>query len=933
VGGVLSGSPNATGTFTFTVTATSAVGCASTTQSYTLTVAPNLVADSYSGVGNTQLYVTGVSGPPTTPAVASATTAVANDTPAGGITVTGVVSPCVGLGGTMTIDAAGRFVYTPPIGATGNDVCTYTATSNTGGTPTAASATATITIGLSNRVWYVNGSAGAGDGRSNSPFNTLASASAPHAVGDVVFVQSGGSPTATPGAITMKATTTLWGQGTALPLVGGIAIQNTAATTKPSLTGTVTLGGSSVTVSSLDISTSGSTGLTDDQVAAIAGITVQNNVTVSAANAAAVVLTDVTASASGMLFTSVSSSNSGATGVSLTNVGGTFTASGGTITNATGTDFLVSGGAANVSYAGTITDDVGVLVAITSTTGGAKTFTGAITDGDDGDGSGIVLTNNTNATITFSGGLVLSTGGGPAFTATGGGTVNVCDENPCNPGATGALVNRLTTTTGTALNVANTTIGANNLEFRSITASGAAKGISLNTTGSSGGLKVKGTGSAGSGGTIQNCTQRGAELISTSNASLVHMNFTNNATVAGAPCGSAAVAGANTGCNGPIYLQSATTVVLDNLSISGSTQQGIVALDTTSLTLSNSTLSGLGNGADEDGLHVTNLLGTNVISNTSITGSGDDNVNIQNLSGTSSIGITAGAFNTGVLGSGLLFGIRGTSNTTITVTGTTVNNNFSGGIVADTYDTATLSIDVGSSTITNNNDGIQVSAGQTANAQYDIHDNPNISGQDFLAITLLKAAFSTGGTLEGAVRNNVITVANGRPTDAIMVFQAGGGALRTAIQNNTINYAGTQRAIVLQAGQDGNGSIESTITGNAIDIQLDGTGNAVAGILAQSAITSPAGDGASLCFDMGGAGALRNTFTHSLGGGMAAGDIRVRQRNNGTVRLPGYGGAATDTAAVVTYLSGRNTVVSTPTATFDSTGFAGGAACAQPAIP
>jgi len=933
-GGVLSGTPNVTGTFSFTVTATSAVGCASTTQSYSLTVRPNLTNDAYSGVGNTQLFVTGVAGPPATPAVASGTTAISNDTPSGGVTVTGVASPCVGLGGTITIDAAGRFIYTPPVGLTGNDVCTYTAASDTGGTGTPATATATITIGLAKRVWYVNGAAGAGDGRSHSPFNSLAPASTAHASSDTVFVQSGGTPTSTPGAITMKATTWLWGQGTALPLVGGIAIQNTGATTKPVVTETVTFGGSDVTISSLDISTSGAVGLTDDQAGAITGVTVQNNATVSAANAAAVVLSDVTTSGSGILLSSVTSSNSGATGVALTNVGGTFTASGGAITSATGTDFLISGGTADVTWAGTITDDVGTLVSVSGSTGGTKTFSGAITDGDDGDGSGITLTGNTGATITFSGGLLLSTGGNPAFTATGGGTVNVCDENPCGvSGSNGPLVNTLTTTTATALNVASTTIGASNLEFRSISVNGAAKGISLNATGTSGGLKVKGTGAAGSGGTIQSCTQRGAELIATSNVSLVRMSFTGNGTATGAPCGSAALAtSSNTGCNGPVYLQNVTTATLDSLVVNGSAQQGIVALDSSGLALSNSTLTSLGNGPDEDGLHVTNLSGTNLISNTSITGSGDDNVNIQNLSGTSTINISGGSFSTGVLGSGLLFGIRGSSNTTITVAGTTVNDNFSGGIVADAYDTATLSIDVGTSTITNNNDGIQVSAGQTASAQYDIHDNPNISGQDFVAITLLKAAFSTGGALEGAIRNNVITVANGRPADAVFVSQLGGGALRTAIQSNTINYAGTQRAILLQAGQDGNGSLESTITGNTIDIQLDGAGNAVAGILAQSAITGP-GNTASLCTDIGGAGGLRNTFTHSLGGTMAAGDIRVRQRNDGTVRLPGYGGAFNDTAAVITYLSGRNTVVSAPTATLDSSGFTGGGACVQPIIP
>ena len=88
--------------------------------------------------------------------------------------------------------------------------------------------------------------------------------------------------------------------------------------------------------------------------------------------------------------------------------------------------------------------------------------------------------------------------------------------------------------------------------------------------------------------------------------------------------------------------------------------------------------------------------------------------------------------------------------------------------------------------------------------------------------------------------------------------------LRTAITGNTIDYAGTQRAMLIQNGSDGAGELEVTVTGNIIDIKLDGTGNAVAGILAQSQVASPQGDGSSMCIDIGGAtAALRNTFTHS----------------------------------------------------------------------
>jgi len=166
-------------------------------------------------------------------------------------------------------------------------------------------------------------------------------------------------------------------------------------------------------------------------------------------------------------FQSITSTNSATTGVSLVTAPGTFSAgSSSAITNATGTSFNVDGSNANVTYDGTITNTTGRVVSITNTTGGTKLFTGSI----NGAGTGVLLNNNTGTTIRFDGGLVLSTGANDAFTATGGGTVEVCDENPCNPAATGAKVNTLSTSSGVALNVANTTIGANKLEFKTISA-------------------------------------------------------------------------------------------------------------------------------------------------------------------------------------------------------------------------------------------------------------------------------------------------------------------------------------------------------------------------------------------------------------------------------------------------------------------------------
>src|SRR5918995_3211403 len=115
-----------------------------------------------------------------------------------------------------------------------------------------------------------------------------------------------------------------------------------------------------------------------------------------------------------MVFTSVSSSGSSTDGIRLDNTAGTFNASGGSIQNATDQDIDISGNnsadTVEFTYDGSITDDVGTLVSVSGQNGGTKDFNGQITDGNDGDGAGISLTNNTGATIRFDGGLTLATG-------------------------------------------------------------------------------------------------------------------------------------------------------------------------------------------------------------------------------------------------------------------------------------------------------------------------------------------------------------------------------------------------------------------------------------------------------------------------------------------------------------------------------------------
>ena len=177
-----------------------------------------------------------------------------------------------------------------------------------------------------------------------------------------------------------------------------------------------------------------------------------------------------------------------ANGILLTNVAGpgAFTVNGGAIT-ATTRALDVDDNSGNVTIGATLTTSGAAArsVEVTNRDGGTVDINGLVTDTS----QGINLSTNGTGLVRFDGGITASTGANTAFNATGGGTVAVTDTN----GAT-APNNTLTTTTGTALNVANTTIHADDLTFRSISANGAANGIVLNTTGASGGLTVTGNG-------------------------------------------------------------------------------------------------------------------------------------------------------------------------------------------------------------------------------------------------------------------------------------------------------------------------------------------------------------------------------------------------------------------------------------------------------
>ncbi|HEY3350735.1 MAG TPA: Ig domain-containing protein [Thermoanaerobaculia bacterium] len=336
--GAVTGTPTATGTFSATITATDAGGCTGS-KSVTVTVAPTAPSQSYTGVGNTPFYVTGVSGAPTTPAVTTLTALLNGAQPAGGVSVT--AASC-SLGGTITtFDGSGRFIFTPNVSAT-SATCSYTISSNTGATPTATTATASLTFTLSGKVWYVDNATASGtnDGRSATPFKTMtAVGGAGTGTGDFIYVAKGSGSTT--GAYTMLASQQLIGAGATLsvPTVGPVLTVAGNAANTPVLSGTLTLA-SSVVVNGIDMSTGSST--------AVSGSGGLTGVTFTARNVASTTATAVNlnnVNTSTFTFRSLSS-NGAANGISLSTFAvtsgaftvtgdGTNNASGGTIQNAT----------------------------------------------------------------------------------------------------------------------------------------------------------------------------------------------------------------------------------------------------------------------------------------------------------------------------------------------------------------------------------------------------------------------------------------------------------------------------------------------------------------------------------------------------------------------------------------------------------------------
>jgi VCBS repeat-containing protein len=590
-----------------------------------------------------------------------------------------------------------------------------------------------------------------------------------------------------------------------------------------------------------------------------------------------------------------------------------------TIDSTSGTALHISG-----ASAGTITSDAQINGSATNTghsidisghTGGAITQTGNITD----HGTGLTMTNNTGATVSLTGAITASTGASTAFNATGGGTITAT-----------APASTLTTTTGTALNVQNTTIGASGLTFRSLTAGTATgssgDGIVLDTTGSNGGLTITGNSSGTCGGSVSGTTPSLAVTAPSSadctGGVIQHKTGADGSTTSGIG----------------IYLNNTANVSLNRMSLHDFDNFGILGSGVSGLAISNSQFTGSNGtsqtGSGEGAAYFSGLSGSTSVTNSFFSGGALDSFHLENNVNQVLNRITFSGDNFGdtlnaTSGSALFMQADCTAQLNMTVNTSVFTAARSNNLNVSIRGQSTDDLAVSNSQFSNS-DPNQVSGGSnlavaaggpgsgcadnTLNPAltYNIHDN---TFRDALgtAISISKGGVGTGtfGTTAnpGTIDHNTIGVSGNSTSSGaggIGSILVGGGRITTNITNNAIHGAinGISVGANSSVAGGGQGTYDAEIQGNTIDTPNVGAGNVTNGLLAQ--FGSVATDNPKACLTLGASAAASK---NSLDGGRNGGaDLRLRVRFGTLIGILGYAGANNDDTAMTNFLSGQNTI-------------------------
>ena len=664
-------------------------------------------------------------------------------------------------------------------------------------------------------------------------------------------------------------------------------------------------------------------------------------------------------------FDDVDSTSSTTDGINIDTIGtGTFSAVTGDIAGAAGIAVDLNGGSGDFAYLGTIANGEGSAVEITTRTGGLNTFAGPVTDTGDADGTaedaGIRLNGNTGGSTTFSNltktfntgednavtmassdGHTLSlTGGNLDIDTTTGKGLEATTSGILNVTGTG---NTIDTGAGKSLNVTDTDVGsAAPLTFQRISGNGANAGITLSNTGANAALAVSGNGGTCTTASLAGCTGG------------VIQNTTGADSTSATPVGTG------------IALNNTRGVDLTRMHIHDHPNYGIRGTEVNGFSLADSVINGANgttDGAfDDSSVFFDNsaggagLVGSASMLRTSITGGLTNQFWVSNDSGN----LNRLTFDTVTVGS------QNNQNDSIQVEGigssttnVTVKNSTFTGTAGDHFQyigngSGGGDLNYESNAHTNNHPAIAtgggyitLTGGAAGPTTMNVHGNNTFRDGLTNAITMSKSHSygSDSGSLNATVTGAQIGVSGVTNSGAlegsgIKFTHAGGSSSTNAtvkITNNVIRqYNNYGINVQAGAGIASPGTLNATITGNTIAEPGNNAAisNIFQGIYFNNGVTpknvngdTAQGDSFQTCAHI----ASNNLSNSGRNGGH---DLRILQRMNTTVRLPGYSGGSTDTTAVGNFLQSQNTLVSR-SATVETSntpsggGFVGGAACPQ----
>jgi hypothetical protein len=296
----------------------------------------------------------------------------------------------------VTFSANGTFSFNPSPGFEGTTTFDYTISDGT------LTDTGTVALNVSDVIWFVDNSLGAnGDGRIDSPFNSLANfvSGAADDAGDVIFLHENGGGNYT-GGITLLNNQQLIGQGVDLENVTGLlpppySPALPGATSNPTLSGTGITLASGNTVRGLNIGNTTGTGMAGTSVGTLS----VRDVTISGSGAGV----NINGGTLDVGFDSVSSSN--AAGITLNNVSGSFDVAGGTISSGTATAVSIDGNPSvelGVTLTSVSSNAASSGIVLTDTTGYFTVTGDGSTATQGGNGTGGTIQNSTDDGVKLS---------------------------------------------------------------------------------------------------------------------------------------------------------------------------------------------------------------------------------------------------------------------------------------------------------------------------------------------------------------------------------------------------------------------------------------------------------------------------------------------------------------------------------------------------